>query len=222
MRSVFFIIVFASLISCKNSFWYTNLYTRKSSKLKQFRENYKAVDNVQLGKLHLCYSYNRSRKQVVGNLQVETSQLIDSLLESYSRKFDHLNVSESAISIDGTRCLFDSKKSINALHQGTKSTIETPVKLYCQLSVIVASQRNLEGGGGLELTEDMGNDKHLLEYYLITALAQGESLLYIDNRVHWSEAFSERGEQLKYEVPQIVIDSLVTLSLEEYFKRVEP
>lgn len=68
---------------------------------------------------------------------------------------------------------------------------------------------------------DTFNDKHIIEYKLITSIYQNDTLIYMDNRTHWTEVFSERGEQLKYHVPQVVIDSLVTLTLQEYFKRME-
>lgn len=74
----------------------------------------------------------------------------------------------------------------------------------------------------MEAAMDMGDDKHLLEYKLTTAIYQNDTLIYMDNRTHWTEVFSERDEQLTYYVPQVVIDSLVTLTLQEYFKRMEP
>jgi hypothetical protein len=89
------------------------------------------------------------------------------------------------------------------------------------LTITSNSGKHIQGGGGMEPAEDMGNDKHILEYKLITSIYQNDTLIYMDNRTHWTEVFSERGEQLMYQVPQVVIDSLVTLTLQEYFKRVK-
>ena len=60
-----------------------------------------------------------------------------------------------------------------------------------------------------------------IEYKLVTAIYQNDSQIYMDNHGFRTEFFSERDEQVKCQVPQIVIDSLVTLSLQEYFKRME-
>ncbi|MCC5929450.1 MAG: hypothetical protein JJU28_09415 [Cyclobacteriaceae bacterium] len=81
--------------------------------------------------------------------------------------------------------------------------------------------RNIEGGGGLTFVEYMGNDRHSFEYKLVTSIYQNDTLVYMDNRAYWTEVFSERGERLRYQVPQVVLDSLVSLTLKEYFKRVE-
>jgi hypothetical protein len=225
MKYLLLILTLLSLCSCKNSFWYTDLYTRKSNRLKQVNRSYEKLEIVELGNFHLCYFYNPSGivRREVGKLEIDPGQVADSALDSYRTNFNELVVKESDVSISNTKCLFDSKDSFVRFNQDSHSIPEkNHIRLYSQLSFTVESQRNLEGGGGMELTEDMGDDRHKLEYFLITALVQDDEIVYLDNRVHWTEVFSERGEQLKYEVPQIVIDSLVSLSLEEYFKRVKP
>lgn len=73
----------------------------------------------------------------------------------------------------------------------------------------------------MEFSHDTGDDIHRIEYKLITSIYSNDTLIYMDNRTYWTEIISERDEQLTYHVPQVVIDSLVTLSLQEYFKRLE-
>ena len=102
-----------------------------------------------------------------------------------------------------------------------KDTLCCNAVLIPDLIVTSYTSRNTEGGGGLELVYDMGNDKNWIEYKLVTAIYQNDSQIYMDNHGFRTEFFSERDEQVKCQVPQIVIDSLVTLRLQEYFKRME-
>jgi hypothetical protein len=87
--------------------------------------------------------------------------------------------------------------------------------------VSTQSGKRIEGGGGLEWAEDMGDDRHLIEYKLITSIYQNDTLIYMDNRAYWTRLIAERGTSVQHHVPQEVIDTLVKLSLEEYFKRMK-
>jgi hypothetical protein len=87
--------------------------------------------------------------------------------------------------------------------------------------VSTQSGKRIEGGGGLEWAEDMGDDRHLIEYKLITSIYQNDTLIYMDNRAYWTRLIVERGSRVQHNVPQEVIDTLVKLSLEEYFKRMK-
>jgi hypothetical protein len=90
-----------------------------------------------------------------------------------------------------------------------------------QLKITSKSLKNTYWGGPTGFSEDLGDDKHFLEYKLVTSIYRNDTLIYMDNRTHWTEVISERGQQLEYQVPQEVIDTLVKLSLEEYFKRMK-
>ncbi|MBX2947294.1 MAG: hypothetical protein KF725_15805 [Cyclobacteriaceae bacterium] len=141
---------------------------------------------------------------------------------AYTKSFSDVKfVSNSKTSFDAN-CHFAAK----VLPQNFKISENDSSERYSniiipQLRILSKSIKSVYWGGPMGFSEDMGDDKHLLEYKLITSIYKNDTLIYMDNRTHWTEVFSERGEQLHYQVPQEVIDTLVTLSLEEYFKRVK-
>lgn len=103
-----------------------------------------------------------------------------------------------------------------------KLILNKPAMVKLFLKINYHSSMNIVSGIVVETSNDAGNDKHHLKYKLALALYnERNNLIYIDNRAHWTNVFSERGEQLEYEVPQKVVDSLVKLSLQEYYKRLK-
>jgi hypothetical protein len=223
MKKWFFWLIFLTglLYSCKNSFFYNNGYARKYQKLKRVDKNYNVIDRAVMVGLDLCI-LEQSSDFTSGKIIFNREQLISQTIESFKKKFTHFDFIEKNIDVSNGPC--NSKLSggfLDHLNFVSDSNFQNSVNLFSKLFIYGHSQRNREGAGGLELSIDLGNDRHALEYTLITGLMIGDSIIYVDTRTHWTNTFSERGEQLKYHVPQVVIDSLVTLTLQEYFKRME-
>lgn len=222
MRYLLISILLFVISSCKNGFFYTDLYVRKTSSLKHIQKHYESDYKIKVAGLHFCLLENPSGivRKSVGSLTITHSQIVDNLITSYGNRFEDFAFNEKSIDISNAQCRWQNKESIIQSIKDDPKNCESQIELYAQLKLVIESQRNLDGGGGLELTEDLGNDKHVMEYFLITALSKDGSLIYMDNIIHWTEVFYDRGEIIQYNIPQETIDSLVTLSLEQYFERV--
>lgn len=189
-----------------------------------FQNGYQNQDTFCVQKVKICHfsEIPGLRYAITGSsISFDYSAIESSLKHSYSRLLQ--------ISI----CKNDHNSHLQQDCNYTEKTLSKNLKAdysadneYCanilipQLSISSKSGKRIEGGGGMEFAEDMGDDKHLLEYKLITSIYKNDTLIYMDNRAHWTEVISERGKKLHYQVPQEIIETLVTLSLEEYFKRV--
>lgn len=212
------------LCSCKSHVFYEDLYARKNRKQMMFKEAYQNQDNYCIHSLKICHFVELPgiRRAITGSSITLNQNIIESSMkQSYSRLLP--------ISYCETETGFSFKQDCNSI---AKSLIINQTNssnsfdccgnmIIPHLSITSQSGKRIEGGGGMEFAEDMGDDRHLLEFKLVTSIYENGSLIYMDNQAHWTRVRSERGEQLHYQIPQEVIETLVTLSLQEYFKRVK-
>lgn len=224
-NSSLLLVILLCLTSCKNRFFYTDLYTRTDRQARYFQEVYSKQTEFNLSSIGICH-FTELRGNALAmsssNIFFHRDSLESNLEQAY---FELLPLSVKPLKksyfFDRNcnflgRILPESKKVLSPQSESKYRNVILP-----QLSITSNSGKHIEGGGGMMPAEDMGEDMHLLEYKLTTAIYQNDTLIYMDNRTHWTEVFSERGELLNYQVPQVVIDSLVTLTLQEYFKRVK-
>lgn len=224
MKTVFFsTVIVLVLVSCKSAFFYTGLYTRADRRSVFYLKNYSQQALFCIPKFRSCH-YTELRGNALamsfGKIFFRRDSIDRMILTSYNRFFDvsgHLPLESTFFDrkCDTPHKLFS--ENLNNFHSDSGEACENVI--LPTLIITSNSGKHIQGGGGMEPAEDMGNDKHIIEYKLITSIYQNDTLIYMDNRTHWTEVFSERGEQLMYQVSQVVIDSLVTLTLQEYFKR---
>lgn len=222
-KTTFLVFLIFASISCKNASFYKNRYTRADRGSRLFHEQYSTENDYCLGEIRNCHFIKTPGfLSSSGKIFFTLDSIENTLRMSYSRQL-------SVISVEPTeRVFFDRNCAVPPGVINSESDIlsresekRCPFLIYPQFEVMSNSIKNMDGGGGMEAAMDMDDDKHLLEYKLTTAIYQNDTLIYMDNRTHWTEVFSERGEQVIYQVPQVIIDSLVTLTLQEYFKRME-
>ncbi len=211
-----------SLISCKNSFFYTDLYTRADRKSKFFTQSYSRQTEFCIQNIEAChFTETTGLLSTNGKIYFNRDFIELIIQQAYSRNLNVSSISTSKQDFFDKKCTIPNK--LLAASNAPSHRIEMLCKNFVlpQFSISTKSIKRTEGGGGMTPAFDVGDDKHLLEYKLTTAIYQNDTLIYMDNRSHWTEVISDRGEQLIYQVPQVVIDSLVTLTLQEYFKRIE-
>ncbi len=211
-----------SLNSCKNSFFYADLYTRADRKSKFFMRSYSRQTEFSIHKIQAChFTETTGRLSTSGKIHFNRDSIELTIQQAYSRRLNITSISTSKQDLFDKKCTLPDElvTPSHDLSQGGEKACKSMILTL--FSVSTKSIKRTEGGGGITPAFDAGDDKHLLEYKLTTAIYQNDTLIYMDNRTHWTEVFSDRGEQLMYEVPQVVIDSLVTLTLQEYFKRVK-
>jgi hypothetical protein len=190
-----------------------NYYGRANRKERKFLKSYQETDSICIPKIRFHHKSNTGRG-TTGSLSIRQEDIVSSLSQSYSNSF---NLSFCGSNKDSPS-IEDSflKNNRDIYHDMYGKEVIVP-----DLIITSYTSRNIEGGGGLTFVEDMGNDRHRVEIKLVSSIYQNDTLVYMDNRTYWTEVLSERDERLRYQVPQEVIDTLVKLSLEEYFKRMK-
>lgn len=214
------LIMFISL-GCKNHAFYTDLYARDGRRNLLLLKTYPKVQEAKISDIFICHKNEPTVASTGSRVILNRNSIKSTIAFAFGNHFEveDLVVVENAFF--NRDCNSQQKRALEKVSSRSHKPKGLEIELSPILEIITRSGKRTEGGGGLEFLEDMGDDKHLLEYKLTTAIYQNDTLIYMDNRTHWTEVFSERGEQLMYQVPQVVIDSLVTLTLQEYFKRVK-
>lgn len=212
------------LTSCKGFFWYENLYARESRIQRMFQNSYEAQDTFIIKQIKICHDVEVPNSREITNSRIlfNYNSIENIIKKSYSKLLPISFVFLDREQLIETDCRYFFKlppinlKEVNYEIGGQTGNVILPI-------LIISSQsaKRFEGYGGMDFIEDMGDDRHLLRYKLVTSIYKNDSLVYVDNRAYWTREVSERGIDLQYEVPEIIIDSLVSLSLEEYFKRVK-
>lgn len=223
MKTIYLIAIAGmTLISCKNSFFYTDLYTRADRKSKLFMHSYSQQNEFCIHKIQAChFAETTGPLSTNGKIHFFRDSIELAVEKAYSRNLNVTSISASKQDFFDKKCNMPNEIWASSSAPSNRPDMLCKNIILPQFSISSKSIKRTEGGGGMAPAFDVGDDKHLLEYKLTTAIYQNDTLIYMDNRTHWTEVFSERGEQLMYQVPHVVIDSLVTLTLQEYFKRME-
>lgn len=209
------------LFGCKNHAFFTDLYARDGRKNFLVLNAYPKVLEAQISSIHICHNNEPTISGTGSRVILDRHAIKSSISLAFAHHFEVRDLAMPGNAFFDRNCNYQQTEALEKAGLKSHRPKREEIDLSPILEIITRSGKRTEGGGGLEFLEDMGDDKHLLEYKLTTAIYQNDTLIYMDNRTHWTEVFSERGEQLMYQVPQVVIDSLVTLTLQEYFKRVK-
>jgi hypothetical protein len=203
------------LSSCgKNIFMLENYYGRPNRKERKFLESYQKVESICIPKIKFHHEGNTGRG-TKGGASLTRHDIENSLRLSYSNSFN-LPLCDSNQESVIPRDLDFIARSL----ENNNSCCDLTIFPY--LIITSYSYRDSDGGGGSTFAVNLDNDRHSFVYRLVTSIYQNDALVYMDNRSYWGkDVFSERDERLRYQVPQEVIDTLVKLSLEEYFKRMK-
>lgn len=216
MKTFRLIIIFGILLSsCKNYFFLEDFYARANRKEKFLLESYPTNRTFCIPRIEYCHQIDYRANITCCGISFDQKSIGNSLNLSFAGLFHLSSCNKNEESFIIQNCSSGVEKN------GSASNNCCDNRIVPKLIITSNSGKNTAGGGGLTFVEDMGDDRHLIEYKLITSIYQNDTLIYMDNRAYWTRVASARGEQLQYQVPQEVIDTLVTLSLEEYFKRMK-
>lgn len=221
LQRFLFLLMALGIHSCKNSFFYNGLYTRADRKAKYFENQYPSIESVFIPRFETCHKLVTGSR-ITNRIYFLRDSIDQSLLHAYGRYFNSLAEVQEGPRFFDHFCGIPTSTFLQGELDFDVNEGSIPAHtLLPTLQITSASGRHIVGGGGMEFSHDTGDDIHRIEYKLITSIYSNDTLIYMDNRTYWTEIISERDEQLTYHVPQVVIDSLVTLSLQEYFKRLE-
>lgn len=224
-----FIILFLCTIllsSCGLKYLF-NKYSRNSKSSTYFEKNYKRIDTIQLNQIRICKKRNDPSRTNIektqGNIIFNNNSIENSLKKYLKSNLKNLkyknnqNVNWSKSCKNLTRKTLQQKDLLPESYSNENYHIEVAFNI----NYVTKKNLDISGDWGAGAYDDLGNDISKIEYKLIIALFHRNSLIYMDNYAHWTEILSERGEKLDYKVPEKIIDSLVTNSLDEYNKRLK-
>ena len=219
-RLLRFLFLILSLTACKNAAFYTDMYTRVGKKSTFLQKQYELTDSLEVKEIRICLQPEiPTRYYTSGEIIFRRDSLGASLQRAITRHFKPIYNQSQWKQFWESNCESFTAKKHRVLERKPQDRQNQKHSLVAVLNISSLTSKRIEGGGGISWPEDMGDDIHRLKYKLIVAIFQNETLLYMDSRTHWTEVISERGTQLKYQVPQVTIDSLTSLSLRECFKR---
>ncbi|QOI98553.1 MAG: hypothetical protein HRU69_14150 [Flammeovirgaceae bacterium] len=223
-KHLIFLCICLNLTSCKNAFFYTDLYTRANRKSTFFEKNYDAINTLTINDIRICreFDWPGTRYQTRGRILFQRDSLEESIRNALENHFSKVIYETSQKPFWDENCDSIVVKNYRSKARAFVGSKHKEHSIFAALNITPRTAKNIDAGILIEAPfPDLGNDIHRIEYKFIVAIFKNESLIYMDSRSHWTEVFSERDEQLHYQVPQEIIETLVTLSLEEYFKRVK-
>jgi hypothetical protein len=216
--SILFCLIF---FSCKTAFFYEDSYTRLDRKNTIFKKRYDKINSIEIRNIEFCFikklPTNRFKKRLTtnGNILYDTNSIVKSLNHSLDNHFKYINFIPEENQIWNPNC--DNFTKYDFKNIKDNSGLRTDLAHNVRISFIIESYttKNFEIDHFLYVFDD---DKHFVKYLLILSIYEGKEIIYLDNSVHWKSIYSERNEQLNYEIPQSTIDSLVNTSLEKYYE----
>ncbi|MBL7844504.1 MAG: hypothetical protein JNK44_11620 [Cyclobacteriaceae bacterium] len=225
IKYIIFLYTCFSFTSCKNAFFYTDLYSRANRKSTFFEKNYNPINTLTIDEIRICREVDwPGRHRTRGKIFFQRDSLEESIRNALENHFNKVIYKASQKPFWDENCDSIVVKNYRSKAKAFEGQEHKEYSIFAALNIVPQTSKNVDVGqvgvGQVEFI-DLGNDIHRLEYKFIVAISENRTLLYMDSRSHWTEVFSERDEQLHYQVPQEVIETLVTLSLEEYFKRVK-
>lgn len=213
------------LSSCLDFKYFTNKYSRDSKSSTFFQKSYTTVNDIKLSKIRICKKRNDPSRTNIektqGNVIFDINSIKNSLKKHLKSNLKNLNYKNNQDVNWDKSCKNLTHKTLQKKELLPESYLKEDYHMEVAFNINYVTKKNLDISGywGSSDYADLGNDISKIEYKLIIALFYQNNLIYMDNQAHWTEVFSKRGEELHYEVPQGVIDTLVTKSLAEYKKR---
>lgn len=220
----FFLLLFTS---CKSHLFYLDSYSRDGKRTTFHKKEYKKPNSIFLNSIVFCkqkkdptyLQYYKTGGDIIFNINSLEKIIRKSLKNSFinithDEHIDDIKWSNSCKNIDSNT--FRNKEIL----PNSFSSKRYHIQVSFNIDYLIKKNLESDVSGGFTYA-DLGDDLSEIKYKLVVALFFKDDLIYMDNHAHWTKIYSKRGEKLHYEVPQNIIDSLVTKSLAEYKKRLK-
>jgi len=208
------------LTSCYSPF--DIVYGRMDRKSTFFQNEYSPIDTLIINKIILCKNEIETRDfrfYSKGKININANYFGGTIVKSLNRKFKNVKFDFDSDTTRKGNCYYIKNRSLPSnYHLDLKYKNDYNINLT--LNIEYNSGRNSESDGFWGLVKLEG-DSHELKYVLRVAISNSNELIYVDNVRTTVKVLSEKDETINYEVPQNIIDSLVTKSLAEYKKRLK-
>jgi len=227
MKNFNFIILITILFaSCKGLLPYSKYYERDSRNSTFLKNSYQKTNFIKVSKMVLCQNRNESDIRVSktkGDLVFNKMQIEKSIQNSFQKSFSNIIYEPNKITNWETSCNNFTKDILMNKNIIPKNETNRAYHMWISFDIDYTIEKNLDFSGfwGASTYEDIADDISKIKFKLVTSLFYNDSLIYMDNHAYNTWIRTVRGKPFYYEVPQNIIDSLVTKSLAEYKKRLQ-
>jgi hypothetical protein len=221
-NKIFIALVFCVVsYSCKTAFFYEDGYTRLDRQNTIFKKRYDKIDSIEIRNIEFCFKkklpLNRFKKRLTtnGSIIYDTDSIVRSLNQSLANHFEYIDFRPKEHQIWSQNCDDFTKYDFRNINENFSLSTDSAYNVRISFIIESYTTKNFEIDHFLYVFDD---DKHFVKYLLIFSIYEGKEIIYLDNSVHWKSIYSERNQQLNYDIPQSTIASLVNKSLEEYYE----
>lgn len=174
----------------------------------------------------MCQNRNESDIRVSktkGDLVFNKIQIEKSIQNSFQKSFSNIVYEPNKITKWETSCNNFTKEILMNKSIISKNESNRPYHMWISFGIDYTIEKNLDFSGIWRASayEDIGDDISKIKFKLVTSLFYKDSLIYMDNHAYNTWIRTKRGKQFNYDIPEQIIDSLVTKSLAEYKKRLK-
>lgn len=225
-HKILILLLFSFLIvSCYAHDYYLTYYYRSDRGNTYFEKKYlKPIDTVNLSRIALCKrgTFGEGKLSTRGKLNIKIDKVQENIINSLQNHFVFVNTNLKGSSKWASFCKKQNKKEI--LSDSYKYNLNNTINYNMFLSFKVEYKSSRDSSidsfysGAVELLD---NDEHVVKYALHLTIFHDYKPIYMDNSGHTMILETQLNENINYDVPKHVIDSLVTKSLEEYRKRLK-
>ncbi|WP_299521857.1 hypothetical protein [Winogradskyella sp.] len=188
------------------------------------KKQYQKIDSIQLNEIRICKKRNKDTLSVTntdGDIIFDLTTIKKSLEKSLNSRWKNIQYYQGLNDEWNTSCKSLKRKNLLDKKLLPKSYTSKKYHLLLSFNIEYTIEKNLDISGvwGTSTYQDIGDNISKVEYELVSALFYRDSLLYMGNQKYRYWFSSKRSEKIEHEIPENIIDSLVTKSLVDYNKR---
>ena len=210
-------------MSCVTIDPYQNFWYRQNKRSNYFKKKYEPIDNVKINSLILCKKEEKVHQSIKseGSLSITTQDIEKSIVSQLKKYFENVDYNVKEDTLTKYNCGLLNKKNILSGIYEPNFKLGDIHSANITFEIILKSYRDNYKDGFYGGTELLDNDKHIVNFVFRFALFDGKELIYMDNYVYSKAMISEINENVEYQMPKGIVDTLVNKSLIEYHKRLE-
>ena len=216
------------MISCQ--LYNDNGMYRGKRASRYYKKTYKPIDSIKINKIRICKKQNNDINKILitkGELNIRLEHVEQHIMSKLKDNFKYLDYKLYNDTTGSFNCAYLTRRNVFLDNYKIDARSSNKYNLEVTLDLFYTSKRDANIGGftlgGFHTASMMVLDRdiHFIHHVLRMAIFYKNELIYMDNYIHQKRITSDIDKNVHYEVPLQAIDSLVTGSLSEYYKRLE-
>jgi len=217
------------LQGCNAAWVLQGFYTKSKRVPEVYSEAYQLVDDVEVPLIYYCTNqfYRRGPVRAQSELNISTKEIKETLIKSMksTNAFQQVDTEQLEMKYLGA-CDLKTLRTYQLNLDEIKLTDED-YKLYLLPVIVINIDSDvdwltLDSYGAITLIEDSGRDIHWVKYELNMNLISKRERIYGRTFFYMDSLYTSRHDTLQVSMKQEMMDSLVSLTLDEYQKRLLP